>query len=115
MRLLLRLGPPIGPVRSSGGGEFRTRSGRDDGGSRAESARTGDAAPLTGAAPRRHSAGHPGGQELLALFGSLAALALSPPEELGQLFVPFAFRVLDVGLEAEGVAQARFGEPDDVV
>src|SRR5215216_8007440 len=38
-----------------------------------------------------------------------------PAEEVGQLRIPLAFGVLDVGLQAQGVAQAGLGEPDDVV
>jgi hypothetical protein len=57
----------------------------------------------------------PGPEQLLALLGALAALALGPAEEVGQLAVAVAFGVLDVALQPQGVAQARLGEPDDVV
>src|SRR3954447_14909682 len=54
-------------------------------------------------------------QQSLALLGSLLALMLSLAEEVRQLRVVLALRVLDVGLEAQGVVETRFGEPDDVV
>src|SRR5215216_604591 len=49
------------------------------------------------------------------LLGPLAALGLGPAEEVGQLRIPLTFGVLDIGLQAQGVAQAGLGEPDDVV
>src|SRR5918992_828669 len=51
----------------------------------------------------------------LALLGALAALALGPAEEVGELLVAVALGVLHVRLEAQGVVQALLGEPDDVV
>jgi hypothetical protein len=53
----------------------------------------------------------PGLQERLALLGTLAALTLRSPEELGQLAVTSPFGVLDVGLQPQRVAQALLGEP----
>src|ERR671914_2511878 len=63
----------------------------------------------------RASAGEALAQHLLALLGSLAALALRAPEEIGELVVAVALRVLGVGLEPQDVRQALLGEPDDVV
>src|ERR671911_1701845 len=54
-------------------------------------------------------------EQLLALLSALAALTLGSAEELGELGISVALGILDVPLEAEGVAQARLGEPDDVV
>src|SRR5919106_4831104 len=64
---------------------------------------------------RSHARTQAGGQQPLALLRALAALALCPAEELRQLVVVLPPGVLDVGLEPERVAQARLGEPDDVV
>src|SRR5690606_26685815 len=55
------------------------------------------------------------GQQPLALLGALDALVLRLAEQLRRLLVARSLRVLDVVLEAQGVAQARLGEPDDVV
>ena len=50
-------------------------------------------------------------EQLLALLGALLALVLSFSEELNELRVVLALRVLDVDLEAQGVGQALLGEP----
>jgi hypothetical protein len=55
------------------------------------------------------------GEEFLALLGTLATLDLCLAKEVGELGVALAFRVLDVDLEAQGVAETRLGEPNDVV
>src|SRR4051794_16652329 len=54
-------------------------------------------------------------EQLLALFSALAALTLRSAEEVGELGISVAVGVLDVDLEAESVAQARLGEPNQVV
>ena len=64
---------------------------------------------------RNELAGEPLGQELLALLGALAALALRTAEEVGELVVTVALGVLDVVLQAKRIAQLLLGEPDDVV
>src|ERR1043165_5162014 len=61
------------------------------------------------------SAGEALAQEVVALLAALAAGALGTAEELGQLRVAVALGVLDVGLEAQRVAQRLLGEPDEVV
>src|SRR5215212_2940559 len=65
--------------------------------------------------PRGVLAPQPLTQQLLALLGALAALRLGLAEEPGEFGVAVAFRVLDIGLQAQGVTKARLGEPDDVV
>src|SRR5699024_8396496 len=55
------------------------------------------------------------GQQRLTLLGTLGALALGLGEELGELGVTVALGVLDVALQAHGVAQAGLGEPHEVV
>src|SRR5919109_4790257 len=59
--------------------------------------------------------GKPLAQELLALLPALAAGALRAAEEVGELRVAGALGVLDVGLQAQRVAQRLLGEPDEVV
>src|ERR687888_53705 len=59
--------------------------------------------------------GKPLAQELLALLATLAAGALRAAEEVGELRVAGALGVLDVGLQAQRVAQRLLGEPDEVV
>ena len=59
--------------------------------------------------------GEPLPEHPLGLLGALAALGLRPAEELGEVVVAVALRVLDVGLQAERVAEAGLGEPDQVV
>ncbi len=54
-------------------------------------------------------------EQVLSLLGALAALRLRPPEEVSQLGVAVAVGVLDVGSQAQRIAQALLGEPDDVV
>src|SRR5215210_333741 len=54
-------------------------------------------------------------QELLGLLGALAALCLGPAEELREVAVAVPLGILDVGLQAQGVAQTRLGKPDQVV
>src|SRR4051794_36801316 len=61
------------------------------------------------------SAGQARPQQRLSLLGALAALPLGAPKELGELGVSVALGVLRVVLEAQDVAQALLGEPDDVV
>src|SRR5215210_7560698 len=61
------------------------------------------------------SAAEPGLEQLLALFSALAALGLRLAEQVGEFAVAVAVGVLDVGLQAERVAQALLGEPDEVV
>src|SRR6266568_4700730 len=67
------------------------------------------------AAGGRTVALQPGPQQLLALLGALAALRLRLAEEVRELAVAVALGVLDVLLQAQRVAQAGLGEPDDVV
>jgi hypothetical protein len=57
----------------------------------------------------------PVGQVALALLGAIAAGFLGAAEEVGKLGVAVALGVLDVGLQAQRVAQALLGESDDVV
>src|SRR3954451_16704413 len=71
--------------------------------------------PVAAARPGSARVAEPGCQELLALLGALLALRLCPAEEVGELLVTGPFRIADVGLQPQGVAQARLGEPDDVV
>src|SRR4051812_49411297 len=59
--------------------------------------------------------GEAGGEHALALLGTLAAVGLCLAEELGELAVLRALRILDVVLQSQRVAQTRLGEPDDVV
>src|SRR5690242_14033658 len=54
-------------------------------------------------------------EHLLRLVGALAALALGPAEEVGQLTVAVPLGILDVGVQPQHVVHARLGEPDDVV
>jgi len=54
-------------------------------------------------------------EQVLSLLGALAALRLRLPEEVSQLGVAVAIGVLDVGFQAQRIAQALLGEPDDVV
>src|SRR4051794_12898475 len=61
------------------------------------------------------SAGQAPAQELLGLLGALAALFLGPAEELREVAVAVPLGILDVGLQAQGVAQTRLGKLDQVV
>src|SRR3954471_10800349 len=70
---------------------------------------------LTARRRRRGSAGQPVPEQLLALLGALAAVRLRLAEQVRDLVVPVALGVLDVGLQAQGVAQAGLGVPDEVV
>src|SRR5438105_388858 len=74
-------------------------------------------ADVRGALERRPVAGglETLAQVFLALFAAFAALRLRAPEQVGELGVAVALGVLDVGLEAQRVAQALLGEPDEVV
>jgi len=78
----------------------------------------------TGAQRRRDECarGPPGGsgedataQHFLALLRALAALVLRATEEVGELLVALALRVLDVLLQPQHVVEALLGEPEDVV
>src|SRR3712207_2625281 len=51
----------------------------------------------------------------LALLGPLAAVGLGLAEEIGQLLVAVPLGVLDVGLQAQRVAEAGLRVPDQVV
>src|SRR4051794_28553240 len=64
---------------------------------------------------RARSAGESGLEHGLSLLGALPAVALGLAEEVRQLAVAVAIGVLDVLLQAQHVAQAGFGEPDQVV
>src|SRR4051794_15811093 len=61
------------------------------------------------------SAAEPGLEQLLALLSALAALCLRLAEQVGEVAVAVAVGVLNVGLQAECIAQALLGEPDEVV
>src|SRR5689334_230753 len=58
---------------------------------------------------------HACAQERFALLAALLARGLSTPEEIGELTVAVTLRVLDVALQAQGVAQRLLREPDQVV
>src|SRR5690348_17161655 len=64
---------------------------------------------------RQRSAGQPALQHHLPLLGALAAVGLGLAEEVGELVVTRPLGVLDVELQAHGVAQAGLGVPDEVV
>src|ERR1044072_3719962 len=66
-------------------------------------------------APTGSAAVQPGSQEPLAYLGALAAVRLGLAEQVGDLGVLVAFRVLDVALQAQRGAQARLDVPDEVV
>src|SRR3954449_11865049 len=61
------------------------------------------------------SAAEPAGEQLLSLLGALTAVRLRLAEQLGQLGVAVTLGILDVGLQAQRVAQAGLGVPDEVV
>src|SRR4051812_43123670 len=61
------------------------------------------------------SFGQPLGQHRLGLVGALLAFRLGTTEEPRELRVAVPVRILDVGLQAQCVAQALLGEPDQVV
>src|SRR3954453_7268607 len=61
------------------------------------------------------SAAEPAGEQLLSLLGALTAVRLCLAEQLGQLGVAVTLGILDVGLQAQRVAQAGLGVPDEVV
>src|SRR5207248_113183 len=54
-------------------------------------------------------------EQVLALLSALAARRLRAAEELGQIRVALALGVLDIGLEAQHIAQRSLSEPNEVV
>jgi hypothetical protein len=59
------------------------------------------------------SAGQALAQQLLALLATLPAGSLRALEELDQLRIAVALRVVDIGLQAQRVAQRLLDEPDE--
>jgi hypothetical protein len=57
----------------------------------------------------------PCGQHLLGLLPALAAVCLRVAKNVAELGVPRLVGVPDVGLQPEGVVQARLGKSNDVV
>src|SRR5205823_9168309 len=64
---------------------------------------------------RSRSGARPRTQQLLADLRALAAVRLRLAEQVGELGVAVAGRVLDVDLQAQRVAQASLYVPDQVV
>jgi hypothetical protein len=52
---------------------------------------------------------------LLALLGSFTAFGLSLSEQLHKLIVAVTLCVLDIGLQAQRIAETPLGKPDEVV
>src|SRR5215218_1697606 len=71
--------------------------------------------PCIGSRRDRSVSAQPGAQQCLPLLGALPALALRAPEEVGQLGVAVALRVLHGRIEPEHGVEALLDEPDDVV